>query len=92
MYGEVIFDNENCKFTTTGCSRTGCMFCLYGAHLEKGLGRLERMKATHPKQYDFVMRGGEFDGEGMWIPGKNGLGFGFVIEWLNENGNLDIKY
>lgn len=50
------------------------------------------MKATHPKQYDFVMRGGEFDGEGMWIPGKNGLGFGFVIEWLNENGNLDIKY
>lgn len=75
-----------------GCNRTGCMFCLYGAHLEKGVGRLERMKITHPKQYDFVMRGGKFDSEGMWIPANGGLGFKFVIDWINKNGNLNIKY
>lgn len=83
---------QGCKFRTTGCKRTGCMFCLFGAHLEKGEGRLERMKLTHLKQYRYVMGGGEFDSEGMWIPNNNGLGFKFVIDWLNKNGNLHIKY
>ena len=83
---------EGCKFRTTGCERTGCMFCLFGAHLEKGEGRLERIKRTHPKIYDYVLRGGEFDDQGMWVPTNDGLGFKFVIDWLNENGNLHIKY
>lgn len=83
---------EGCKFRTTGCERTGCMFCLFGAHLEKGEGRLERIKRTHPKIYDYVLRGGEFDVQGMWVPTNDGLGFKFVIDWLNENGNLHIKY
>lgn len=85
-------DYEWCKFRTTGCDRTGCMFCLFGAHLEKGEGRLERMKHTHPKRYEYVMGGGEFDEQGMWIPNNKGLGFKFVVDWLNENGNLHIKY
>ena len=89
---EILGDYRGCKLKTTGCERTGCMFCLYGAHLEKETGRLERMKITHPKQYDFVMRGGKFDSEGMWIPANGGLGFKFVIDWLNENGNLNIRY
>ncbi|WP_302578668.1 hypothetical protein [Anaerobutyricum hallii] len=50
------------------------------------------MKITHPEQYDFVMRGGKFDSEGMWVPANGGLGFKFVIDWLNENGNLNIRY
>lgn len=85
-------DYEGCKFRTTGCNRTGCMFCLFGANLEKGEGRLERMKHTHPKRYEYVMGGGEFDEHGMWIPNNKGLGFKFVVDWLNENGNLHIKY
>lgn len=85
-------DYEGCKFRTTGCNRTGCMFCLFGAHLEKGEGRLERMKQTHPNRYEYVMDGGEFDNQGMWIPNNKGLGFKFVVDWLNENGNLHIKY
>lgn len=89
---DMLRDYRGCKLKTTGCNRTGCMFCLYGAHLEKGVGRLERMKITHPKQYDFVMRGGKFDSEGMWIPANGGLGFKFVIDWINKNGNLNIKY
>ena len=85
-------DYQGCKLRTTGCNRTGCMFCLFGANLEKGEGRLERMKHTHPKRYEYVMGGGKFDEQGMWIPNNKGLGFKFVVDWLNENGNLHIRY
>ena len=71
------------KLRTTGCNRTGCMFCGYGCHLEKpGEGRFERMKETHPKQYEYIMK--------PWD--KGGLGYKDVIDWLNENGNLNIRY
>lgn len=40
---------------TTGCSRTGCMFCMFGCHLEKEPNRFQRMKVTHPKQYEYCM-------------------------------------
>lgn len=43
------------RLTTTGCSRTGCMFCMFGAHLEKEPNRFQRMKVTHPKQYAYCM-------------------------------------
>ena len=89
---DIIGEYQDCKFKTTGCDRTGCMFCLFGAHLEKGEGRLERMKHAHPKRYEYVMGGGEFNNEGMWIPNNKGLGFKFVVDWLNENGNMNIKY
>lgn len=36
--------------------RTGCMFCMYGLHCEKnGETRFDKMKQTHPKQYDYCM-------------------------------------
>lgn len=89
---DYLEDYRGCTYRTTGCDRTGCMFCLHGAHLEKGTGRLERMKKTHPDRYNFVMRGGALGKDGMWRPSKEGLGFKFVIDWLNENGNLDIRY
>lgn len=89
---DLLGDYRECQFRTTGCDRTGCMFCLYGAHLEKGTGRLERMKETHSDRYDYVMYGGEFGEDGMWVPSKEGLGFKFVVEWLNEHGNLNIRY
>lgn len=40
---------------TTGCDRTGCMFCMFGCHLEKAPNRFQRMKQTHPKQYAYCM-------------------------------------
>jgi 3'-phosphoadenosine 5'-phosphosulfate sulfotransferase (PAPS reductase)/FAD synthetase len=40
---------------TTGCTRTGCMFCMFGCHLEKEPNRFQRMKTTHPKQYKYCM-------------------------------------
>lgn len=71
-YGE-IKEDENGKLFTTGVHRTGCMFCIFGAHLEKSPNRFERMKETHPKQYDFCMR--PLD--------ENGLGLDAVLNYLN---------
>ena len=55
VYGEIVED-ENGHLKTTGAHRTGCMFCMFGAHLEKSPNRFERMKETHPERYDFCMR------------------------------------
>tara|TARA_Y100000034_G_C6860785_1_gene391726 strand:+ start:68 stop:931 length:864 start_codon:yes stop_codon:yes gene_type:complete len=38
-----------------GYDRTGCMFCMFGVHLEKGENRFQRMKKTHPKHYDYCI-------------------------------------
>ena len=46
---------QNCRLTTTGAKRTGCMFCMFGVHLEKEPNRFQRMALTHPKQYDFCI-------------------------------------
>ena len=46
---------ETDKLKTTGCERTGCMFCMFGCHLEKEPNRFQKMKQTHPKQYKYCM-------------------------------------
>lgn len=77
------FIGGECKLRTTGCTRTGCMFCCYGAHRDKkGEGRFLLMKETHPKIYEWIMKPIE-DG---------GLGFKDVIDWMNEHGGLHIEY
>jgi 3'-phosphoadenosine 5'-phosphosulfate sulfotransferase (PAPS reductase)/FAD synthetase len=38
-----------------GETRTGCMFCGFGVHLEEGKNRFERMKETHPKQWKYCI-------------------------------------
>ena len=53
VYGEII--EQNGRLTTTGAKRTGCMFCMFGVHLEKQPNRFQRMALTHPKQYEFCI-------------------------------------
>ena len=92
VYGDVV-ETEGGKLKTTGCDRTGCIYCGFGTHLEKGITRFQRLKETHPKLYEYCMGGGEFDKEGMWIPNKNGLGLKFVFDKLNEiYGENFIRY
>ena len=56
VYGEIkMEDDPQDRLATTGLSRTGCMFCMFGAHLEKEPNRFQRMKVTHPKQYAYCM-------------------------------------
>ncbi len=76
------FDAEKPKLKTTGCNRTGCMFCGFGCYLEKpGEGRFERMRITHPKIYEWIMK--------SWDEG--GLNYREIIEWINEHGNMNIR-
>lgn len=108
VYGDVVYKDdsdqmriedygiEGCgteKLCTTGCDRTGCIFCAFGAHLEKGESRFERLKRTHPKQYDYCMGGGAYDTDGLWKPTKDGLGLRHCIDVLNSiYGENFIKY
>lgn len=39
----------------SGVSRSGCMYCMFGVHLEKEPNRFQRMQATHPRQYDYCI-------------------------------------
>lgn len=50
---------------TTGCQRTGCMFCMFGCHLEKQPNRFQKMKETHPQIYDYCMKSIEDGGLGL---------------------------
>lgn len=74
IYGDII--EEKGKLKTTGEKRTGCIFCMFGAHLEKSPNRFERLKQTHPKIHDYCIKPLE-DG---------GLGLGKVLDYIN------IKY
>lgn len=53
-----------------GYVRTGCMFCMFGVHLEKGLNRFQRMSKTHPKMYDYCI---------------NNLRLGEVMDYIGVN-------
>lgn len=77
-----VFDVARPILKTTGVSRTGCMFCGYGCHLEKSPNRFELMKETHPKQYNYIMK----------PVSEGGLGYKEIIDWINKHGNMNIKY
>lgn len=42
------------KIYDMGYTRTGCMFCMFGLHLDKS-NRFEHMKKTHPQIYNYCM-------------------------------------
>lgn len=81
------------KLKTTGCDRTGCVFCGFGCHLEKEESRFQRLKQTHPRQYEYCIGGGEYDEAGVWKPNIHGLGMGHVFNELNKiYGDSFIRY
>lgn len=76
VYGEIKVDMVDTDdfigwdwfYYTTGEKRTGCIFCGFGVHLEKGENRYQRLERTHPKLHDYCM---------------NKLGFKDVCEYMN---------
>lgn len=98
-----IFDgffDDKTPLACTGCERTGCIFCAFGAHLEKGESRFKRLARTHPRQYEFCIGGGEWrendqydptitdqelwNPKWLWMPTRSGLGMGKVFDMVNE--------
>lgn len=95
VYGEIVYAEEpeqirmeeiaghsfGCdKLCTTGCHRTGCIFCAYGAHLPKGWDRFLRLKETHPRQYEYCIGGGEFGWIGWVKTAKKWERLDFITE------------
>lgn len=72
VYGDIIEDEKG-KLKTTGCDRTGCVFCAFGCHLEKEPNRFQRLKQTHPNLWEYCMKDWENGGLGM----KN------VLDYIN---------
>ncbi|WP_058910958.1 phosphoadenosine phosphosulfate reductase family protein [Entomohabitans teleogrylli] len=52
---EVYFDREINGCRVPAEKRTGCMFCGFGVHLEKGMNRFQRMAISHPRQHSIVI-------------------------------------
>ena len=50
------FEVPYSKIYDMGYDRTGCVFCMFGVHLEKGENRFQRLKRTHPKLWDYCIR------------------------------------
>lgn len=75
-----IFDSERQLLKTTGCDRTGCVLCAFGAHLGKD-SRFLRLKETHPKLHNL-----------LYVLKNNGVTYAEAIDWVNEHGNVNIRY
>lgn len=81
---DILNDYSGTLLKTTGCNRTGCIFCMFGCHLEKEPNRFQRLKETHPRQYEYCIGGGEMV-DGKWQPSKEGLGLGKVLDYIGVN-------
>jgi hypothetical protein len=53
IYGDILL--EDGKYYCTGERRTGCVFCMFGIHLEKGDNRFKRLSKTHPHLWSYCM-------------------------------------
>ena len=53
-----------------GYRRTGCIFCMFGCHLEPYPNRFQRLSQTHPKLYEYCMK-----------PASEG-GWGWLKYWI----------
>lgn len=60
VYGDIIKDAKG-NYTTSKEKRTGCIFCMFGVHLEKSPNRFERMKESHPQLYKYCMNNLKLD-------------------------------
>lgn len=85
VYKEILQDPKTGKYYLTGVKRTGCIFCAFGASCKSDCRYLD-LKETHPRQYNYCINGGQYDESGMWIPSKEGLGLGKVLD------DIGVKY
>ena len=88
-----IFDMERPLLKTTGCERTGCFACGFGAHHEKECNcRIQKtIDFSNPNLADWQLRGGEFDERGLWVP-KGGLGYWFIYLWIRKYGGFPMYF
>ena len=72
IYGDIVKD-ERGIYKTTGAHRTGCIYCMFGCHLDKEPNRFQQLKQTHPNLWEYCMK--DWD--------KGGLGMKEVLNYIN---------
>ena len=82
VYGEVVSTDNGCKLCTTGCDRTGCIFCGFAAH-SPGDDRFLRLRETHPRLYEYCMNGGEY----AWVGYRKVNVRSRRIEFVRDDGS-----
>ena len=65
-YGGIV-EGKDGSLHTTREKRTGCMFCMFGVHLDGTPNRFQRMERDYPKQYEYCI---------------NKLGVGAVLDYV----------
>lgn len=75
-YGEIYYNSAKKKYETTGLSRTGCMFCAFGVHLEAEPNRFQQMKTTYPQLWDYCI---------------NKLNLKQVLDYINVPYDIDYE-
>ena len=60
------------KIYDMGYHRTGCVFCMFGCHLEPYPNRFQRLSQTHPKLYEYCMKPAS----------EGGLGLAEVLDYI----------
>ena len=73
VYGDIIAVDEDgnvypakelivpaCKLQCTVCQRTGCVFCGFGFHNDKGLTRFQQLALIEPRKYEYAIGGGQW--------------------------------
>lgn len=66
------FNLPYCKIYDMGYDRTGCVFCMFGAHLDKEPNRFQKLQRTHPDLWRYCMK--PYD--------DGGLGLREVLEFI----------
>ena len=92
VYGDIVAVDDDgyqyeplpgmdCTLKCTGCNRTGCVYCCFGLHSEKGETRFQRLARTHPKLYEYSLGGGQ------WVenPDYDPVAPKMDGDWLNWN-------
>ena len=59
------FQVPYCKIYDMGYERTGCIFCMFGAHLDTEPNRFQQLQKTHPKLWRYCMKDWETGGLGL---------------------------
>jgi 3'-phosphoadenosine 5'-phosphosulfate sulfotransferase (PAPS reductase)/FAD synthetase len=67
VYGQIQSQGRDNGYTCTGVKRTGCVFCAFGAHLEKEPNRFQRLQKTHPQLWNYCI---------------DNLGMGEVLDYI----------
>ncbi len=78
IYGYIKHDEKG-KLVTTKLTRTGCIYCGFGCHLEKEPNRFQQLQKSHPDIWEYCMKPME----------QGGLGMREVLEYINVKYEID---